>query len=932
MEKENNYFTIIKKRNNKRSKDEIYKTLESDKPKYYILDMFPYPSWSGLHVWHPLGYVASDIVARYKRMNWFNVLHPMWFDSFWLPAEQYAIESGTHPADSTKKNIEYFKNQLQNLWLSFDWSREINTSSPDYYKRTQRIFLKLYQHYYDVDKGQAMAIDHLIEKFRISGNKEVKAIHWDVPLFSELEWLQFNNLTKDKILMNYRLAYKTKSAVNRCEALWTVLANDEIINWLSERWWHPVELKEIEQWSLRITAYIDRLLEWLENLEWSDSLKQMQREWIWKKDWLSINFKINDTSTSLLAFLEDTEDIIWTSFILISPEKYIHMIDWNQLEEESHVMEYIDKSKNKSNLERKAGKNISWIRLKNNIQNPITLDTIPIFVSDSVIWNDISWVKLWVPKKSQQDKIFCEKHNLEKNKSYNNQNNQFIRNLWIIEWNSTEEIRSIIESYIISLWIWSKETTFQLRDANFSRQRYRWEPIPIYYDKEGISHALEESDLPLLLPNIDDFSKRNWIKSPLSSLENWINLNWENQRETDTMPWYAWSSRYFLRYMDPLNQLEFLSKEKAEYRENVDLYVGGTEHAVWHLLYARFWNKFLYDLWYVSSEEPFKKLFNQWMIWWIIEYVYISKEVNKNNKKTVVGWSQITKDNEHEYIKTPITIKAVKNYWNPNSYLDTCSIIELNKRRQEYWDMEFLNDQWWNLLLEWTLKTTSEEGKMWKRYYNAINPNDIISEYGADCLRLYLMFLWPLEKSKPWSTEWILWVSRFLDNLEKLFQQDLSDESPTIEEKEILNKCIKKISINIEKMMLNTCISEFMITLNSLKKIQCNNKEILLRFLTIIAPFAPYYTEELREKFWTEWSIHLQSFPVLYENLSENTSIYYDLLINNKRRMKFPISKNLSENEIKEIITNNTDTKNFIWDKEIKNIIFVKNKLLNIII
>ncbi|HHS95613.1 MAG TPA: leucine--tRNA ligase, partial [Phaeodactylibacter sp.] len=811
---------------------------QSDKPKYYVLDMFPYPSGAGLHVGHPLGYIASDIYARYKRLNGFNVLHPMGYDAFGLPAEQYAIQTGVHPAHSTDNNIKKYRQQLDNIGFSYDWSREVKTSDPAYYKWTQWIFLQLFQHYYDTAADKAIPIADLVAHFEKHGNRGVQAATTQKESFTAEQWNAMSNKEKDDVLMNYRLAYRKTTYVNWCEALGTVLANDEIKDGLSERGGHPVERRPMLQWSLRITAYAERLLLGLDKLEWSESLKAIQRNWIGRSEGAQLFFDIVDHKEQIEVFTTRPDTIFGATYMVLAPEHPL-VAELTSPEQKAAVEEYLHYTNSRSERERMAEvKEVTGVFIGAYAKNPFTNKNIPIWIGEYVLMDYGTGAIMAVPSDDERDMAFAKKFGLEiidvvdKSKypeaSLSDKvgiliNSDFLNGMEVPD--AIQEMFKRIEERGIG----QRRINYKLRDANYSRQRYWGEPFPILYDKDGVTHPLDENDLPLELPEIEDFKPASSGQSPLARNQVWVQEVPDFTRETDTMPGFAGSSWYFLRYMDAQNENEFAGQDALQYWKDVDLYIGGTEHAVGHLMYSRFWHKFLYDKGLVPTDEPFRKLINQGMIQGVIEFMYMQKEKEGGFPKFVCASIAKNKD-EQKYAHIPVHIDFVKNYGDSDSYLDLESIKRFIDWRPEFKDAIFEcgNGVFHKGVFtpkgnakEPHLITKSEVGKMSKRYFNVVNPDDVVAHYGADCFRMYEMFLGPLEQSKPWDTKGIDGVSKFLRKFWNLFfDKDgnfaLSDSEPSKEELKTLHQCIKKVRQDIERFSFNTCISAFMIATNEL--------------------------------------------------------------------------------------------------------------------
>jgi leucyl-tRNA synthetase len=799
--------------------------IDRSKPKFYALDMFPYPSGAGLHVGHPLGYIASDIVSRYKRLNGYNVLHPMGFDAFGLPAEQYAIQTGQHPAITTEKNIARYKEQLNRIGFSFDWSREVQTCDPSYYKWTQWIFIQLFESWYNAHSNKAESIDQLILIFENEGNANVQ--HWgdEVENFSSEEWEKFSSLEKENILQCYRLAYQKETTVNWCEELGTVLANDEVKDGKSERGGHPVTQKLMKQWYLRITAYADRLLSGLDTIAWSDSLKEMQRNWIGKSEGATLKFNLQNHKESLEVFTTRPDTLFGATFMVIAPEHELA----NQLittEQKKDAEAYIQAAVNKTERERMMNKEVSGAFTGSYAIHPFTEEKLPVYIAEYVLGGYGTGAIMAVPAHDERDYKFAKHFGLEivpvidggVENDYAAQSYDSKEGILINSHNfnrlSVQEGTSAIIQLAEERGFGKRQTNYKLRDAGFSRQRYWGEPFPIIY-QEGVPTVV--NDLPVELPEVESYKPTGTGESPLAGNTEWVQTT-QGKRETDTMPGYAGSSWYFLRYMDPQNKNEFAGKESLEYWNQVDLYIGGTEHATGHLLYARFWTKFLFDRGYISFEEPFKQLVNQGMI------QGESMLLNTNNRLIHVPVALANKD-------ATLTKEQFEYIAKTDNRFDGLN-----------WDSLVGSD---NLI---HLETQVE--KMSKSKFNVVNPDDICNEYGADTLRLYEMFLGPLQDSKPWSTKGIDGTHRFLKKLWALFynqddEQQWNESEPSKDSLKTLHQTIKKVTEDIQNFSFNTSVSQFMICVNELGTQKCTSKSILENLLVLLAPFAPHIAEEL---------------------------------------------------------------------------------------
>jgi leucyl-tRNA synthetase len=897
----------------------------SNKPKFYILDMFPYPSGAGLHVGHPLGYIASDIFARYKRLKGFNVLHPMGFDAFGLPAEQYALETGQHPAVTTEKNSARYKEQLNNIGFSFDWSREINTSDPSYYKWTQWIFLQLFNSWFNTHSQKATPIDALISIFETEGNKQHPCPGDDKISFSSEEWKQYPYKEQQAILMHYRLAYSGVGVVNWCEALGTVLANDEVINGMSERGGHPVEKKELRQWYLRITAFADRLLDSLQNLEWSDAMKEMQSNWIGKSKGAEIAFSIKSEQQKvdrLNVYTTRPDTIFGVDFMVVAPESHWLLDICSEAQKEA-IQQYVDYVKSRSERDRMSEKKISGCFTGAYAIHPFTHKEIPIWTSEYVLAGYGTGAIMAVPCGDERDfafanhfaipitNIFGSAFNGTEALSTKNailDNSEFLNGL------SYKDATPLILEKIEALSIGKAKTNYKLRDAAFSRQRYWGEPFPIEW-KDGVAIALPESALPITLPYVEKYTPGPDAQGPLANLQDWVTDTQHEQarREVNTMPGYAGSSWYFLRYMDPNNDQAFVSKSASDYWNQVDIYVGGTEHAVGHLLYSRMWTKVLFDLGHISFDEPFKKLVNQGMIQGSSRFVYRIK-----NTQQFVSYG--LKD-QYEVDELHVDVSL-------------CNGQLLNTEGFKKWRADYANASFILENDEYICGTAVE--KMSKSKYNVVNPDDIVAHYGADTFRMYEMFLGPIDVSKPWDTKGIEGVHRFLKKLWRLYTNEtgiLVDESePSIEALKVLHKGIKKIEEDTERFSFNTAVSMFMITVNELSTLGCRSKAILEPLLVLLTPYAPHIAEELWHLMGNTSSILDASYPKYDLAYTIDNSKLYPIAINGKTRVELEFPLDATEDFLKEELLKNETVQKWMEGKALKKFIFVKGKMINIVI
>ncbi|MEY2924059.1 MAG: hypothetical protein RLZZ337_599 [Bacteroidota bacterium] len=908
---------------------QIYKSeMDTTKPKFYALDMFPYPSGAGLHVGHPLGYIASDIVSRYKRLNGYNVLHPMGFDAFGLPAEQYAIQTGQHPAITTAENLARYKEQLNRIGFSFDWSREVQTCDPNYYKWTQWIFIQLFESWYNVKSDKAESIDQLISIFEIEGNINVAHHGDEAKSFTAEQWEQFSPMEKSNILQSYRLAFQKETTVNWCEELGTVLANDEVKDGLSERGGYPVTQKLMKQWYLRITAYSDRLLEGLNHIDWSDSIKEMQRNWIGRSEGALMTFsletqykgeedknsnlKSNLLAPSIQVFTTRPDTIFGCTFMVLAPDhEFVSQI--TSEDQRAAVEAYSHKAANKSERERMMSKEVSGVFTGGYAIHPFTNKKLPIYISEYVLSGYGTGAIMAVPAHDDRDHAFAKKFGLDiiqvisadeeidvQEKSYDAKEGRLMNSENFDRLTVKEGIQAIIQ-LAEERGFGEKKVNYKLRDAGYSRQRYWGEPFPIIY-KEGVPTV--DYDLPVSLPEVKSYKPTGTGESPLASNMEWVNTS-NGQRETDTMPGYAGSSWYFLRYMDPNNNEAFAGKESLEYWNQVDLYIGGTEHATGHLLYSRFWTKFLYDLGYLNFDEPFKKLVNQGMI------QGESMLLNVGDRELHIPVELANKD-------ATITIQKLEE-------------LKAKDNRFENLDISLLDNQ--NGLI--SLRTQVE--KMSKSKYNVVNPDDVCDDYGADTLRLYEMFLGPLEDSKPWSTKGIDGTHRFLKKLWALFynqdgEQVWDESEPSKDSLKTLHKTIKKISEDIDNFSFNTSVAQFMICVNELGSQNCYSKAILEKVLVILAPFAPHITEELWNKIGNAGFILDAAWPVFDESLLIESTKEYPISVNGKARTTIEFPLDMAKDEIEKAVLSNEIVQKWLEGKAPKKVIVVPGKIVNVVV
>ena len=970
-------FTDIEKAaKEKWAKNNVYKVENnSTRPKYYVLDMFPYPSGAGLHVGHPLGYIASDIFARYKRLKGYNVLHPMGFDAFGLPAEQYALETGQHPAVTTEKNIARYKEQLDNIGFSYDWSREVRTSDPKYYKWTQWIFLQLFDSWYDRVEGKARPIRELISIFESNGNNKLQSN--EIQSFTSNEWHAYSEKEKRAILMNYRLAYQDYAQVWWCEALGTVLANDEVVNGVSERGSHPVERKQMRQWFLRITEFADRLLSSLDNLDWSDSMKEMQRNWIGKSVGAEINFRLQGREEAIKVFTTRPDTIFGVDFMVLAPEHEL-VASITTADQKEEIENYVRYVKGRSERERISEvKSITGCFTGCYAKHPFADRLIPVWISEYVLAGYGTGAIMAVPSGDDRDhafakyfkipitNIFGSLYNGEKaysDKSGTIENSDFLSGMSIPD--AAGKVIELIESQQIG----TKKVNYRLRDAGFSRQRYWGEPFPIVYI-DGIPYGTHEmdalkksglSDLPVVLPQVDHYKPGPEGQGPLANLHEWMNINdsgdsFKAARESNTMPGYAGSSWYFLRYMDPGNDNEFASRAATDYWRQVDLYVGGTEHAVGHLLYSRMWTKALYDLGHIGFDEPFKKLLNQGMIQGQSFFVdcFQAAELFADGAELFLAGFQLGKDIPREFemngrIFQKQLFPALFRMRNGQFFIDSkdrltkSKFIELyiyNSADGENISKLIKNTIWTGLTEngEEYIQCKMEVEKMSKSKYNVVNPDDIVNQYGADTFRMYEMFLGPVEMSKPWDTKGIEGVHRFLKKFWRLYEDEqtgwvVNNDAPSPAELKVLHKCIKKISDDIEKFSFNTAVSQFMITVNELTDLGCHKQEILQPLVVLICPFAPHIAEELWGRLGNTDSVVKTDFPLFMEQyLIENTK-RYPIAINGKPRAELEFALDADEAFVKSQVLADPTVQKWLEGKEPKKFIYVKGKMINVVI
>ncbi|GAL87473.1 leucyl-tRNA synthetase [Sporocytophaga myxococcoides] len=918
-----NFQEIEKKWQDKWEASKIFEAdTNQSKPKYYALDMFPYPSGAGLHVGHPLGYIATDIVARYKRIKGYNVLHPMGFDSFGLPAEQYAMQTGQHPAITTEQNITRYKEQLKKIGFSYDWSREVRTSNADYYKWTQWIFTQLFKHWYNKDKEKAEPIVDLIKIFETSGNKSVNAVRdEDTPVFSAEDWKKLSERAKQEMLLKYRLTFLSETMVNWCPELGTVLANEEVKDGVSERGGYPVIRKKMLQWSMRITAYAERLLAGLDTIDWPEPMKEMQRNWIGKSLGAELTFKVEGKDLELKVFTTRIDTTFGVTFVSIAPEhELISELTTPNLKAE--VEKYVETAKNRSERDRMSDvKTVSGQFTGSYVINPFNEERIPIYIADYVLSGYGTGVVMAVPSSDTRDYAFAKHFNLPiipvqegegsdiTKDDFDPKKGTMINSAFLNGLTVPEAIKKAIE-FIEQKGIGKAKINFKMRDSIFGRQRYWGEPIPVSYDNDGMPVIFKDSELPLILPPIDEYRPTEAGDPPLGRNKDFVAKN----IELSTMPGWAGSSWYYLRYMDPKNSDRLVGKEAEKYWNQVDLYIGGAEHATGHLLYSRFWNKFLKDIGYVSSEEPFAKLINQGMIQGRSNFVYRIKGTQKYASYNL----------RKQYDTTPLHVDV--NIVN-NDVLDTEAF---KAWRPDFAEAEFI-------LEDGKYICGSEVEKMSKSLYNVVNPDDIVAKYGADTLRLYEMFLGPLEQFKPWNTNGIEGVYKFLRKLWNLCHDEngklnISDTEPTKEEYKALHKTIKKVEEDIERFSFNTSVSTFMICVNELSSLKCNKKKILSDLLIVLSPYAPHIAEELWSEFGNKESILKATYPAFRQEYLTEESFEYPISINGKMRVKLDLPLSLTNQQIEETVLSNDQVQKWLEGKAPKKVIVVPNKIVNLVI
>ena len=945
---EYNFREIEKKWHQRWVDQQTYRVTEDEsKKKFYVLNMFPYPSGAGLHVGHPLGYIASDIYARYKRLQGYNVLNPMGYDAYGLPAEQYAIQTGQHPAITTVNNINRYREQLDKIGFSFDWSREVRTCDPQYYHWTQWAFIRMFQSYYDNGKQQARPIDELVKAFETNGTEGINVACSEELCFTADEWKAMSEKEQQETLMNYRIAYLGETMVNWCPKLGTVLANDEVVDGVSERGGYPVVQKKMRQWCLRVSAYAQRLLDGLDTLEWTDSLKETQRNWIGRSEGTEMRFRIKDSDIEFTIFTTRADTIFGVTFMVLAPEsELVPQVTTDA--QRAEVEAYLEATKKRTERERIADRRVTGVFTGSYAINPMTGESIPVWVSDYVLAGYGTGAIMAVPAHDSRDYAFAKHFGLEirpliegcdvSEESFDAKEGIIINSpaasmevkdgSLVLNGLTVKEAIARTKEYVKEHHLGRVKVNYRLRDAIFSRQRYWGEPFPVYY-KDGMPHMIPEECLPLELPEVDKFLPTETGEPPLGHATRWAwdtanNCVTENSRidnqtvfplELNTMPGFAGSSAYYLRYMDPHNDQALVSRRAVEYWQNVDLYVGGTEHATGHLIYSRFWNKFLFDLGVSVKEEPFQKLVNQGMIQGRSNFVYRIKDTN-----TFVSLG--LKD---QYDVTPIhvDVNIVAN--------DVLDVEAFKAWRPEYATAEFILEDG-KYICGWAVE------KMSKSMYNVVNPDMIVEKYGADTLRMYEMFLGPVEQSKPWDTNGIDGVHRFLKKLWSLFYSRKGDflpteeGEPTREELKSIHKLIKKVTVDIENFSYNTSVSAFMICVNELSQLKCNKKAILADLVVLLAPFAPHLSEELWEKLGHNTSVCDAQWPVCNEEYLKEDVVKYTVSFNGKARFTLDFPADADNATIEQTVRTHEASQKYIEGKTVKKVIIVPKKIVNMVI
>ncbi|MCW3461891.1 leucine--tRNA ligase [Chitinophaga nivalis] len=895
---------------------------DSPKPKCYVLDMFPYPSGAGLHVGHPLGYIATDIYARYKRLKGYNVLHTMGYDAFGLPAEQYAMETGQHPAVTTAANINAFRTQLDNIGFCYDWEREINTSDPSYYKWTQWIFLQIFESWYNRVTQKATPISELVAIFEKEGNTAHICPGDRNIQFTAAQWQAYTEKEQRDILMQYRLAFLAYAEVNWCAALGTVLANDEVVNGVSERGGYPVVKKKMRQWFLRITEYANRLLEGLETVSFSDAMKEMQRNWIGKSQGAEIKFAVKNSTEQVEVYTTRPDTIFGVDFIVIAPEhELVQQI--TTPEQQTAIQEYLDYVQSRSERERMADvKQVTGCFTGAYAINPFDGREIPVWIAEYVLAGYGTGAIMAVPCGDQRDFGFARHFNIPitniigdafNGEEANSTKEATLQNSGFLDGTAMKPAMDIVISKLEEMGIGKRQINYKMRDAGFSRQRYWGEPFPIIY-KDGIPYAMEEKDLPLELPHVDEYKPGEEGEGPLANITDWVNIAPDVKRETNTMPGYAGSSWYFLRYMDPHNKTTFADRKATDYWNQVDVYVGGTEHAVGHLLYSRLWTKVLYDLGHIGFEEPFKSLINQGMIGGSSRLVYRIRGTHQ-------FVSHGLKD-QYETDELHVDVNIVDG-------------VELDTEALKKWKPDFENATF--ILEDGKYICGVQLEKMSKRLFNTVNPNDLVEKYGADTFRMYEMFLGPVEQSKPWDTKGIEGVHRFLKKLWRLFADEqkgilVNEQAATPEELKILHKTINKIDHDTNGFSYNTAVSQFMICVNELSSLRCHKRSILEPVLILLTPYAPHLCEELWQYLGHNESILNAPYPVYDEAHTRESTFNYPIAVNGKTRAEMGIALDAANEAIEQEVLANEAVQKWLEGKTPKKIIIVKGRMINVVI
>ena len=943
---EYNFREIEKKWHDDWVAKQVYKVeMDPSKPKYYVLDMFPYPSGAGLHVGHPLGYIASDIYSRYKRLQGFNVLHPMGYDAYGLPAEQYAIQTGQHPEITTKNNIARYREQLEKIGFCFDWSREVRTCDPGYYKWTQWAFQQMFNSYYCNDLQKARPISELVEAFEANGTQGLNVACSEELSFTAEEWKAKSEKEKQQVLMNYRIAYRGETMVNWCAALGTVLANDEVVNGVSERGGYPVEQKVMRQWCLRVSAYAQRLLDGLETIDWTDSLKETQKNWIGRSEGTEVRFKVKDSDLEFTIFTTRADTMFGVTFMVLAPESEL-VPQVTTAAQKAEVEAYLDRTRKRTERERIADRSVTGVFSGSYAINPFTGEAVPIWISDYVLAGYGTGAIMAVPAHDSRDYAFAKHFGLEirplvegcdvSEESFDakegivcNSPKAGATPYCDLSLNglTIKEAIAATKQYVKAHHLGRVKVNYRLRDAIFSRQRYWGEPFPVYYDKEGMPQMIPAECLPLLLPEVAKFLPTETGEPPLGHATKWAwdtvnkqvveNSLIDNETifplELCTMPGFAGSSAYYLRYMDPHNEHALVDTQVDQYWRNVDLYIGGTEHATGHLIYSRFWNKFLFDLGIVCEEEPFKKLINQGMIQGRSNFVY---RINGTN--TFVSYN-LKKD--YEVTPIHVDVNIVSN--------DVLDVDAFKQWRPEYNDAEFVLEDG-KYICGWAVE------KMSKSMFNVVNPDMIVEKYGADTLRLYEMFLGPIEQSKPWDTNGIDGVHRFLKKLWSLFfgndSLKVTDGEPTPAELKAIHKLIKKVTYDIEHFSYNTSISAFMICVNELTSLKCSKKAVLEPLVVLLAPFAPHIAEELWHQLGHETTVCDAEWPAYNEEYLVEQSVSYVISFNGKARYNLQLPVGISKEEAEKAALENELSQKWMEGKTVRKVIVVPGKIVNIVL